>query len=190
MLGAVLHVLKDGLFLFGVRRWGNSVRMTIQVRNKSLVPLDRPREITLVCPDFRSNVNLSRIVRLAGCCGVEKIVMSGSSKVDPNIARDAAAHVMLERRRSLPPVIRKLKSDGYRIVGLEQTDRSVCLHEFRFPRRTALVIGHERLGISADQLSLLDESIEIPVYGLPYSYNVVTATTMALYEYCKQFPNG
>ena len=26
----------------------------------------------------------------------------------------------------------------------------------------------------------------IPVFGLPYSYNVATATAMALYEYCRQ----
>jgi len=28
--------------------------------------------------------------------------------------------------------------------------------------------------------------IEIPVFGLPYSYNVATATALALYEYCRQ----
>jgi tRNA G18 (ribose-2'-O)-methylase SpoU len=39
-------------------------------------------------------------------------------------------------------------------------------------------------------LPLLDKVVEIPVYGLPHSYNVATATTMALYEYCRQFPRG
>jgi tRNA G18 (ribose-2'-O)-methylase SpoU len=32
--------------------------------------------------------------------------------------------------------------------------------------------------------------VEIPVYGLPYSYNVATATAMALYEFCRQYPSG
>jgi tRNA G18 (ribose-2'-O)-methylase SpoU len=36
----------------------------------------------------------------------------------------------------------------------------------------------------------LDDVIEIPVYGQPYSFNVATATTMAVYEYCRQYPNG
>ena len=40
------------------------------------------------------------------------------------------------------------------------------------------------------QLALLDEAIEIPVWGLPHSYNAATATCMALYEYCRQFPAG
>ena len=31
---------------------------------------------------------------------------------------------------------------------------------------------------------------EIPVYGLPYAHNVATATAMALYEFCRQYPEG
>jgi tRNA G18 (ribose-2'-O)-methylase SpoU len=53
-----------------------------------------------------------------------------------------------------------------------------------------LVIGNERDGLTDDVLEELDRVIEIPVYGRPYSYNVVTATVMAVYEYCKQFPQG
>ena len=160
------------------------------VRHGPLDPLERPRELVLVCPQFKSNINLSRIVRLASCCGVPQIIVAGNNKVDPKIARDGAAHVKITRRRSLPPVLAKLKGDGYRVVGLEQTNASKSLHEFQFHRKTALVIGHERVGISEEELRQLDEAIEIPVYGLPYSYNVVTATTMALYEYCRQFPSG
>jgi len=163
---------------------------TEQTRQGEFTPLDRPRELILVCPDFKSNVNLSRIVRLAGCSAVEKIIAAGNGKIDPTIARDAMTHVTVERRRSLLPVLKNLRADGYRLIGLEQTDRSTLIHDYRFPRRAALVIGHERLGISDDQLSILDDVVELPVYGLPYSLNVVTATTMAVYEYCKQFPSG
>lgn len=163
---------------------------TEQVRQQAFTKLERPRELVLVCPDFKSNINLSRIVRLAGCCAVEKIIASGNGKIDPTIARDAMTHVTVERRRSLLPVLKKLKADGYRLVGLEQTDRSTLIHDYSYPRRTALVIGHERLGIADDQLSILDDIIELPIYGLPFSLNVVTATTMAVYEYCKQFPAG
>jgi tRNA G18 (ribose-2'-O)-methylase SpoU len=88
------------------------------------------------------------------------------------------------------PVLKQLKSEGFQVVGLEQTDSSQNLHDYQFERKTALLIGHERNGIPEDQLAATDDCIEIPVYGLPYSYNVVTATTMAVYEYCRQFPRG
>ena len=38
--------------------------------------------------------------------------------------------------------------------------------------------------------AILDDVVEIPVYGMPFSYNVGTAAAMALYEYCRQFPRG
>ncbi|MDG2186112.1 MAG: TrmH family RNA methyltransferase [Mariniblastus sp.] len=53
-----------------------------------------------------------------------------------------------------------------------------------------MVIGHERNGLSQEELRIMQDLVEIPVYGMPHSYNVVTATTMAVYEYCRQFPTG
>lgn len=87
-------------------------------------------------------------------------------------------------------MLKSLRDDGFHLVGLEQTTNSQTLHEFKFVRKTAIVVGNERLGLTEDALSLLDSVVEIPVYGLPYSYNVATATTMALYEYCRQFQSG
>ena len=96
----------------------------------------------------------------------------------------------VEVHRTLAPVLGVLREAGYRLVGLEQTTESTSLHDYPFQRRTALVIGNERLGLTEDLLELLDDVVEIPVWGLPYSYNVATATTMALYEYCRQYPRG
>lgn len=160
------------------------------LRHKPVTELQRERELLLVCPAFKSQVNLSRIIRLAACAGIPKVIACGTAKVDPNIARDGIKQVEIERRRSMLPVLKRLVQDGFQLVGLEQTDQSVELYQFKYERRTALVIGHERHGISDDELAICNRLIEIPVYGLPYSYNVVTATTMAVYEYCKQFPNG
>jgi tRNA G18 (ribose-2'-O)-methylase SpoU len=64
------------------------------------------------------------------------------------------------------------------------------LHEYSFLRRSVLVVGNERAGLADDILAELDDVVEIPVWGLPYSYNVATAAAMALYEYCRQFPHG
>lgn len=159
-------------------------------RHKPLTPLDRPRELVLVCAPLRSNVNLSRIVRVASCCGVTRLIACGNPKIDPEISRVDQQQLNVDVRRSLLPVLKKLKTDGHRLVGLEQTTNSQDMHEFTFARRTALVIGNERLGLTEDILQVLDETVEIPVYGLPFSFNVATATSMALYEYCRQFPRG
>lgn len=139
---------------------------------------------------MRSNVNLSRIVRVAACCGLERLICTGPAKLERKIARDGAETVRLETHRTLLPVLDVLAEQGYRLVGLEQTTNAQDLHHYRFERRTALVIGNERTGLTEDILARLDDVVEIPVWGLPFSYNVATATAMALYEYCKQYPEG
>jgi tRNA G18 (ribose-2'-O)-methylase SpoU len=139
---------------------------------------------------MRSNINLSRIARAASCCGLTRLICCGPAKLDRKIARDATDTLEIEAHRTLGPVLAKLREQGYRLVGLEQTSNSQDLHHFRFERRTALVIGNERTGLTDDVLKLLDDVVEIPVWGLPYSYNVATATAMCLYEYCRQFPDG
>jgi tRNA G18 (ribose-2'-O)-methylase SpoU len=162
----------------------------IHERHKPLTPLDRPRELLVACAPLRSNINLSRIVRVASCSGVQKIIACGTAKVIGKIARDGADAIEIEVHRTLAPVLRELRQQGYRLVGLEQTTNSQSLHTFAFERKSVLVVGNERSGIADDLLPMLDKVVEIPVYGLPYSYNVATATTMALYEYCRQFPRG
>ncbi len=162
----------------------------IHQRHKPPAALLQPRELIVACAPLRSNVNLSHIVRTAGCIGVQKVVCCGHAKIESKIARDGADTVEIETHRTLPPVLRELRVGGYRLVGLEQTSNSQNLHHFRFQRKTALVIGNERLGLTDEELRELDEVVEIPVYGLPFAYNVATATAMALYEYCRQFPDG
>lgn len=143
-------------------------------------------DLLLVCPPLRSNVNLSRIVRAAGGCGVRRLIACGDFKVDPRIARDSLEQVRIESRRSLHPVLKRLRDERYPLIGLEQTSHSTCLYNFTFPPQAALVVGHERQGLDQATLDLLDHVVEIPVFGRPHSYNVATATIMTLYEYCRQ----
>ncbi|MCP4078654.1 MAG: RNA methyltransferase [Planctomycetaceae bacterium] len=159
-------------------------------RHKIPSELTSERELVLVCPALKSRVNLSRIIRLAGCFGIQRVIACRPFSLDSDITRDALEFVQVESRGALVPVLKRLKTDGYQIVGLEQTTNSSSLYEFEFPKRTALLLGHERLGIPADQLAQVNEVIEIPVFGKPMSFNVATACTMAVYEYCRQNPTG
>lgn len=164
-------------------------------RHKPPTTLQRERELIVACAPLRTNVNLSRIVRAAGCCGVRRIVCCGHARVIDKIARDSLsadnpAGLSIEIHRTLPPALLRLRSEGYQLVGLEQTTGSQCLYTFPFEHKTALVVGNERSGLDDEVLKLVHHVVEIPVYGLPYAHNVATATAMALYEYCRQFPQG
>lgn len=162
----------------------------IHQRHKAGAPLQRPRELVVACVPMRSNVNISQIARTASAMAVRRLVLCGNARLIHKIARDAAEELEVEVRRTLPPVLVGLRKEGYRLVGLEQTTDAQDLFTYRCQRRMVLVVGNERLGIPPEVLELLDDVVEIPVYGLPHSYNAASAATMALYEYCRQFPSG
>ena len=160
----------------------------IHQRHKPISSLDQPRELIVACPEMRSHINVARMVRAAACCGVTRFIACGNVKIDPKISRGGEQQMTFEVRRSLRPILQKLKKQGYPLIGLEQTTNSEDIHHFLFPGKCVLIVGHERKGISKDVLEILDHTIEIPVWGMPYSYNAATAASMALYEYCRQFP--
>ncbi len=153
------------------------------IRHKPQTALTRERELILACPQFRSGVNLSRIVRLAGCAGIRQMTVCGNTKIDAKIARDATGFVEIERHRTLANWLKKIRSESFHVVALEQVDRSQNLFDYRFQRNTVLLIGHERLGVSAEELSLADDEIEIPIYDQPFSSSCgVNLMTQNLYE--------
>ena len=162
----------------------------LQVRQKPLRPLEYPREIIVALPPMKSHVNLSRIVRAAGCFGISQIIACGNANVVSKIARDASETVRVDIRRTLPPVLKKLRGGGYRLIALEQTNNSHCLYDYRFVRKCVLVIGNEKLGVDEETLRLVDDVVEIPTYGLPYAQNAANSAIIAMYEFCRQFPNG
>jgi tRNA G18 (ribose-2'-O)-methylase SpoU len=159
-------------------------------RHKPGSGLTRPRKIIVACAPMRSNVNISSIVRTGSVCALERLILTGNVSLIKKIARDGESELDISTHRTLIPVLKRLKKDGYRLVGLEQATNSESMHHYQFSRCTALVIGNERTGLTSDILDVLDNVVEIPVYGLPHSFNVATATSIALYEYCRQFPQG
>jgi len=162
----------------------------LQQRHRPASLLDRPRELIIACPPMRSNVNISRIVRAAGCCGVRRVIACGTAKVVDKIARDAGGEIAIDVYRTLPPVLKRLRDEGYQLVALEQTSESECIYDFPYEYKTVLVVGNERHGVAEDVLKMVNRTIEIPIYGKPDSHNAASATIMAMYEYCRQFPSG
>jgi tRNA G18 (ribose-2'-O)-methylase SpoU len=158
------------------------------VRHRPPQAPQAPRELVVACAPMKSHVNLSHIVRTAGCFGVTRVIGCGVARLEERIARDGADSVVLEVHRSLGPVLDRLRAEGYQVVGLEQTTGSESLFDFRFVRRTALVIGNERLGLEEDVLRRVDRVAEIPMAGLPHSLNAATSAAIAIYAYCRQFP--
>ena len=162
--------------------------MATQVRHSEPIAVERRNDFVLACPDMHSIVNLSRIVRAAGCFGLTHLLCCGKGRLDAKVSRGAEAQLHIRTCRTLKHPLRRLKADGFQVVGLEQTSTSESLLSFSFPRKCVLLLGHEKKGITDELLELCDATVEIPMFGLPHSHNAATAATLAMWEYLKQHP--
>ena len=78
------------------------------------------------------------------------------------------------------------KREGYTIVGVEQTAKSVSLESFTFPEKSVLVLGRERDGIPVGLMDAVDVCVEIPQFGVIRSLNVHVSAAIMVWEYAKQ----
>lgn len=80
-------------------------------------------------------------------------------------------------------VITRLRSEGYRVLGLETGDDAVDIATLAVtpnPGKVALVLGNEVEGIDAETRTLLDGIVEIPMQK-KRSLNVSVASGIAMY---------
>lgn len=79
------------------------------------------------------------------------------------------------------------KREGYTLIGLEQTDKSIELNsKFQFPKKSLIVLGAEKEGIRGDLLAELDCCLEIKQVGVIRSMNIQTATAIIVHAYSTQ----
>lgn len=147
----------------------------------------------LVASLVEKHANLGGLSRTCEVFGVKDLVVNNSkiktSKEFTSLTMSSENWVnMIEIKvDQLSEYLIKMKSDGYTIIGAEQTANSVKLNEFQFPEKTILLLGNEKCGIRPDIIPILDVCVEIPQLGLTRSLNVHVAGATFIWEYVKQW---
>jgi len=156
------------------------------------------RDIIVIAHNIRSTHNVGSIFRTCEGFGVTQIILSGytpypntdhdtrlphiASKLTSQIHKTAlGAETMVPFEYQTEPDLISLRDKGYRIVGLEQDDKSVMLPGYKSPDKMALLLGEEVEGINIDLRDECDDLIEIPMQGNKESFNVSVAAGIALY---------
>lgn len=157
--------------------------------------------ITLVLDHVRSAHNVGAIFRTAEAVGASQIITCGLTP-HPKIAQDerlphvaerthhAIAKTALGAERSVPcrhmadaqAALDYLRADGLTIYALEQSPGAISVFDWQPRLPCAIMLGHERSGISDQILKQADQTIEIPQYGAKESLNVAVAAGVALYH--------
>jgi len=143
--------------------------------------------IILVLDNVLDTYNIGSFFRLADALAVEKICLCGPVVTPPNIKIHRASigtwkWVPWEQYKSTKECIKQLKSDAYQIVACEQTKNSVNYLKAKYKSKIAIIAGSESYGISKDVLNLVDKVVEIPMFGVNISLNVLVATSVISFD--------
>lgn len=146
--------------------------------------------LVVVLDNIRSAHNVGSAFRSADSFKTDKIYLCGISATPPSAeihksALGAEFSVEWEHFESTMDAIAKLRNDGYTIVSVEQTVKSVKLNEFhREPgKKYALVFGNEVKGVDQEVVDNSDFSLEIPQYGTKHSLNVSVSIGIVLWQF-------
>lgn len=148
--------------------------------------------ITLVCDNISNAPNLGSLFRVADAFGIEEIIFCGENiplgKRMTKTSRSTENYVNHKIELSISDVIKILKKKKYYLIAIEITETSEDLSKFQLGSSApmALILGDERFGVSEAILKQMDATVHINMYGNNSSMNVVTATSIALYEITKQ----
>ena len=118
-------------------------------------------------------------------CGVTPTPLDrfGRTRTDiVKVALGAETLVPWEHNPETLICIQKLKEEGYKIIAVEQDERSKNYKEVKSDSKTAFVFGEETKGLSKEILSACDEVVEIPMLGEKESLNVSVAAGIVLFN--------
>jgi tRNA G18 (ribose-2'-O)-methylase SpoU len=144
--------------------------------------------IVLMLDNVRSLHNVGSLFRTGDAMKIEKLWLCGITGTPPHreihkTALGAEASVLWEYTSIALEVAESYKRQGYCIVALEQTDRSLDIREFKNTGQKILIIlGNEVSGVSEALLQVCDVILEIPQFGTKHSFNVSVTGAIALWE--------
>ena len=172
--------------------------------------------LILVLDNLRSAANVGSIYRSAEACGCLEILTTGITPHPGGNGSEKLAKSSLGAEQILPTkhfatvgqAMEYLKEyrPNLMLVGMETTERSKLYNVMKYPGQeaassdelivendsmlspgVALFLGNEVSGVDTDIMPLLDEVVEIPMFGHKNSLNVAACAPVVMYEILRQW---
>lgn len=143
--------------------------------------------IVLVLDNILDTYNIGSFFRLADAIGAQKIYLCGPVVTPPNLKIHRSSigtwkWIPWEQFQSTEDCLNQLKKDGYNIVICEQSKNSVPYNKTKYTFPIALVAGSESNGVGESAQKLADQIVEIPMFGINKSLNVLVATSIISFQ--------
>ncbi len=148
--------------------------------------------LIVVLDNIRSMHNVGATFRTADAFLIQKIILCGITPQPPHreihkAALGATESVDWKYESDIISVINELKSEGFEVIGIEQTTDSRMITDFTIDKskKYAVVLGNEVEGISDEALPHIESFIEIPQLGTKHSLNVSVCGGIVMWEFAK-----
>lgn len=149
----------------------------------------KKQEIYIVLDNVLDTYNIGSVFRLADAVAAKKIYLCGDSEIPPNhrikkASINTTEVVEWEYAESALQAIRNLQFTIYnlQIIAIEQNAKSIQYDKFEYKMPICLVVGHESDGVSQEVLEISDAIVELPMFGVNKSLNVMVSLGIVLYE--------
>jgi len=165
------------------------------------------RPIYFILDNIYDTYNIGGLFRLADALAIEKLYITGESEIPPNHRIKKASIgtykvVPWEYKKTAGEAIQELKksdqwlvtSDSNKtkklttnnqslitVIAVEQSSNSIPYTKADYSYPVALVFGNETVGVSKETLKLADTIVEIPMFGINKSLNVIVSAAIVSY---------
>jgi len=149
--------------------------------------------IIIVLDNVRSLHNVGSVFRTADAFLVEAVYLCGISAQPPHreiqkTALGATESVVWEYYENTTDALTELAAKGYQLIGIEQTETSRELSDFKVDKtsRYAIVFGHEVKGVGQQTIDQCDACIEIAQLGTKHSLNISVAVGIVVWGFLQK----
>ncbi len=177
--------------------------MKLNAKELRTLPTDGERakaikknSITIILDNVLDTYNIGSIFRLADAVAAEKVYLCGATETPPNtrIKKASINTWQWVEWQYLPTTSEaiaqcKMLNDKCQIVAVEQDKKSVPFQNTKYSFPIAIVVGNETNGISKEVLEKVDTIVELPMFGINTSLNVMVTTGIILYDILRQMPS-
>ncbi|HEX3006857.1 MAG TPA: RNA methyltransferase [Bacteroidales bacterium] len=158
----------------------------------------RTRYFSVLLEDVYQSKNISAVLRTAECMGLQNVHIvenKNTFEYNPYVTRGADKWLTLrrynEQKENSTAAIKKLKSEGYRIVATSPNINGYSPDSFDISKGKFIVaFGTEWEGLSSTILNEADEHIRIPMVGCTESLNLSASAAIVIYTLCARLRNS
>lgn len=145
--------------------------------------------VIVVLENIRSAYNVGSVFRTTDAFLLEAIYICGYTCKPPHkeikkTALGAEESVEWKYFEHAQLAIAALRTEGYRVLAVEQAEGSILLNHFSYAPndKIAVIFGNEVTGVEAATIQQCEGCIEIPQFGMKHSLNIATAAGVVLWE--------